>query len=1369
MCRPSGFNVLLMALQSFIYPKGVPPMRSIHFKFILFLALCGVLYWLTGAAASDHPSATALGPRQSSPIALTADDSKLVNVNPEANTISVFDTSSSMIVKLGEVKVGRDPESVAIQPNVRRDSGDDDEQASVDRQSDNGDGDDNDDGDDDGDEGAGPLVYVANALDGTVSVVNLKQLKVKDVIKVGAEPSALALSPNGTRLYVANSSSNNLMVFDTTKKKPRFVSTVDLSAFGTAPRAIAITNDGDRDDKDETVFVALFFAQLRPGKTAANETEDDQREGRVVAISAATNSLLGPTTTLQPILNTGFNANGRLSPGPGQVPNVASTNPQTFTTPTGCYPNQLASIAIHPTSSLAYVVSTGASPNGPQRFNVMAQGMVSVYNTGTKLEVSGTQTDPSVRRTAPLNLNQGINLATTPAPRLFFTNPVAMTWRPNGSDAWVVVQQADLIVRLTVDANGIPSIGAPLIAGPSQVVRVDLQDTSASQIPGKAPRGIVISSNGNRAFVSNFVSRSVTSVDISTPAAPAILATAQSTALPTPGSFAATAHLGEELFFSGRGPQGRMSQEAWGACVVCHPKGRTDNVTWQFDAGPRQTIALDGMINKTDFHDQRILNWSAVRDENQDFELNTRNVFGGRGLIDDDRLFLALGGANGSTPTDSSLVEQFQQFTGAVGATNDLAGGAALPPLVGARRDFAVATAPDDRVFIIGGRSGPGQGALVTGANTVLEFNPRTNTMSQRSNLGFTPRHSLGAAAVQTSGGLRIYAVGGYASTLAGDLPVATVEEFNPTTNTWRTVASLPTAVAQFGITVAGGVNTAEPLQLVHVVSGNTGSEGTPSVANPNPVQRFQADAGGPGVWSVFNPAGLTLRRNHGAATGIRVVATRVFVIGGQDAGGNVLTSVEEYQPQSVTLVATPHTPLPAGRTRFGIGSTLTSNQIYVIGGLDPAGMDQSTIFEYSIGTNGPAPGPPGTPSGAWVNRGSLSLAKSELQVTTPPGVTNFLPVRSADRDARQDAILAYIAANVRSARAPVSKNDPGAVAGKQLFQQVGLVVPGFSCETCHGGPKLTRSIVDYTTPPSPDIGLGLGNEQVIGAELRRTNTQPNTPGPIAPPQFPGVLLNVGTFTLGGGRTNEIRSNLADIGAAAAPLGANGFNIPSLFSVFETAPYFYSGLAQTLEEVLNGSQDGNGGVRHHFVTNAQQRADLIRFLNSIDPVPSPEEVIEQLINKVQGLVSAGTLNHGEGNSLLVKLEAAQASIGRGNTNAAFNQLGAFINEVEALVHSGRLSSDMGQMLIDLASTAQAGLSPTFPRGPKAKMNADITAPETNVESAERQVLNPSVTTERATATATGRITLNLSGAPALSSYGLTSPIDGAVVSTSGMV
>ena len=29
-----------------------------------------------------------------------------------------------------------------------------------------------------------------------------------------------------------------------------------------------------------------------------------------------------------------------------------------------------------------------------------------------------------------------------------------MAWRPNGSDAWIVIQQADLVVRLTIALDG---------------------------------------------------------------------------------------------------------------------------------------------------------------------------------------------------------------------------------------------------------------------------------------------------------------------------------------------------------------------------------------------------------------------------------------------------------------------------------------------------------------------------------------------------------------------------------------------------------------------------------------------------------------------------------------------------------------------------------------------------------------------------------------------------------------------------------------------------------------------------------------------------------------------------------------------------
>ncbi|MFN8060553.1 MAG: hypothetical protein U0Q12_15465 [Vicinamibacterales bacterium] len=1094
-------------------------------------------------------AAFAAGPQQSSPIALNSGNSRLVNVNPDANSVSIFAVSNGIPSKLIEIDVGHDPASVAINPNP-----------------------------------AVLKAYVANAADGTVSVVDLLTLTVTKTIAVGVEPSAIAMSPNGTRAYVANSASNTVSVLNAATDV--LLTTIDVSSVGTAPRAIAVTNDGDFDDTDETIFVPMFYGQLRSGNGSLQEGQDDQREGHVATISAATNTLSG-FVTLGPMANTGFNANGRLAPAAGITPSVASTNPQTFTTPTGAYPNQLAAVAIRPAANRAYVTSTAASPNGPLRFNSMVQGLISVFDTAGLAEIVAAQTSPSVRQTAPLNLNQGVNLDTT-APRLFLSNPVAMVWRPNGDDAWVVVQNSDVVTRLTVDVTGVPTVGNPLVAGPGQVVRVDLEQVPAGQIPGKAPRGIAIDASGTHAYVANFVSRSITTIDITAPTAPGIVSTVQSSALPSPGTAEATTQLGAELFYTGRGPDGRMSSESWGGCIVCHPQGRSDNVTWMFEAGPRQTIPLDGMFSKLDPSDQRILNWSAVRDENHDFELNTRGVFGGRGLIDDDRQFLAVGGANGAT--DSSAIEQFHQATGVVSTTNTLVGNAALPTLLGARRDFGLATLEDDRVLIVGGRTGAGQGSLVTGADAVLEFNPRTNVLTRRGATGFTPRHSLGAAAVRTRLGLRIYAIGGYATTSSAASPVAAVEEYNPTTDTWRTVASLPTGVAQFGVTAAGGVNTAEPRQLIHVFSGNKGSESAPALldAATYTVQRFQADPTGPGAWTTATPAGLTARRNHGIATALRGVSSRVFVIGGLDAAGVALDSVEEYLAQAMTSVLTPHTPLPAPRASFGSGSSTSTNQIYVVGGVDGSNVDQSTILEYSIATNGAAAGPAGTPSGAWVTRGNLATARRGLGVSSPPGVTNFLTRGNARRDTRQDAIAQFIARSIRPAHAPVASTDAQAVAGRALFTQVGLTQPGVSCASCHGGPKWTRSTVDYTPAPSPDTGLGLGNERVIGAELRQTVTQ-----------GPNVLLNVGTFNAAG-RQNEIRFNGADVSQAIAPLGANGFNIPSLLSVHETAPYFYSGLAQTLDEVLNGSQDGNGGTRHHFVTNALDRVALVAFLKSID-------------------------------------------------------------------------------------------------------------------------------------------------------------------------
>ncbi len=84
---------------------------------------------------------------------------------------------------------------------------------------------------------------------------------------------------------------------------------------------------------------------------------------------------------------------------------------------------------------------------------------------------------------------------------------------------------------------------------------------------------------------------------------------------------------------SSRRASGRWSLngQGWNSCESCHPDGQTDNVTWYFARGPRQTTSLDGTFDGQG--NQRILNWTGIFDEVHDFELNTRGNSGGVGAI----------------------------------------------------------------------------------------------------------------------------------------------------------------------------------------------------------------------------------------------------------------------------------------------------------------------------------------------------------------------------------------------------------------------------------------------------------------------------------------------------------------------------------------------------------------------------------------------------------------------------------------------------------------------------------------------------------------------------------------------------------------
>ena len=508
------------------------------------------------------------GPTSSQTIALSADDAVLGVVNPDSNSVSFFDVRPGTNQRIAEVRVGIEPNSIAITPD-------------------------------------GARAFVANTVSGT--------------IPVGTEPYGLALTPTAQKLYVANARSNSVTVIDTTNY--RVLKTI--TDVGFEPRGIAITNSGGTGaDTLETVYVTQFLAL----PTAADKIDgtDDAKNGRVTIISAASDSITGEIV-LNPIADTGFAAAGdalkRIAPPAAPVA-------ADFKFVTGAYPNQLNNIAIR--GRFAFVPSTGASPNGPTRFDVNTQSLLSAINLGTRTDANRT-----------INMHSALARQTA-TPKRFLTQPWAIAFKTLVDEGYVISTASNVVVKVKID----PATGAPTVQNdPTDSTRV-------LQIPtGRQPRGIVVNSTDKAAYVMNYISRDVTVIDLSGPVEK-VIATLSSTALPAPGTAEDLLHIGKELYHTSIGDfdppaaglpaiSGRMSNNGWGSCASCHPFGLTDNVVWIFGAGPRRTIPQHADFAPGDPTILRALNWSAIFDEEEDFELNIRGASGGLGLIV---------GADGVTP-----------------------------------------------------------------------------------------------------------------------------------------------------------------------------------------------------------------------------------------------------------------------------------------------------------------------------------------------------------------------------------------------------------------------------------------------------------------------------------------------------------------------------------------------------------------------------------------------------------------------------------------------------------------------------------------------------------------------------------------------
>jgi YVTN family beta-propeller protein len=439
------------------------------------------------------------------------------------------------------------------------------------------------------------FAYVTNQASATVSVIDLTTNQKAQDISVGVEPYGIALTADGSRAYVANSASNTVSVIDTASNA--VVATIKIP--GVQPRGIAITNNNGGTGQ-QFVYVTQFLSQ----PTASGGVNLDQgSEGTVFVLSTADDAQIQGVITLA-AHDTGFAADRTKFGGTDKDPTFA-------------YPNQLQAIVLK--NGRGYLPNVAASPEGPVKFNVDTQAFLSVFDVASKSELAG----------GTINLHAAVK-AQTFTPKIFLANPWAIAFKHASDEGYVVSAASDVLVKVTLDANGVPSVVTnPAEGDTTQVALIDV---------GKNPRGIVINNADTRAYVMNYISKDVSVIDL-TASPEAELARVSSADLPAPGSDAEKFLLGNELFNSSRGEfdEGvaeRLSNEGWQSCASCHPDGLSDGVVWAFASGPRKTVPLNGtfsLANQTG--DQRILNYSAVFDEVEDFELNIRTVSGGPGLI----------------------------------------------------------------------------------------------------------------------------------------------------------------------------------------------------------------------------------------------------------------------------------------------------------------------------------------------------------------------------------------------------------------------------------------------------------------------------------------------------------------------------------------------------------------------------------------------------------------------------------------------------------------------------------------------------------------------------------------------------------------
>jgi DNA-binding beta-propeller fold protein YncE len=441
--------------------------------------------------------------------------------------------------------------------------------------------------------------------------------------------SPIAHDPSRNRVWNVNPDTRSVTAIDGSNLSPLFEITV-----GNNPRSLARAPDGN-------IFVAVKedakLVSLHPDTGAIQQTVALPRGSRPAGVLFAPDGSAGFVT---------LEATGKLlrfNPASGAITGTLSVGP----TPRG--------IAIDASSESLFVTRfISPDENGVITKIDLTTWTVSgtiplAFDPGPDDEDAGRGVPNYVQsitispdgRSARIpskkdNIARGLQLDGLP---LNFENTVRtiVSEIDLQSDTENLASRIDLNDRDMANAVAFSPLGDYIFVTTQGTNSVDVFDaytgflaTSIENI-GLAPQGLVITPDGSRLFVHNFMSRTVSVHDISG------IVTSTSYLAPTLGMIPAistelltpTVLTGKKLFYNAR--DGRMNQDSYLSCASCHLDGGHDGRTWDFSdrgEGFRNTIDLTGRAGG-----QGLLHWSANFDEVQDFEHDIRGPFGGSGFM----------------------------------------------------------------------------------------------------------------------------------------------------------------------------------------------------------------------------------------------------------------------------------------------------------------------------------------------------------------------------------------------------------------------------------------------------------------------------------------------------------------------------------------------------------------------------------------------------------------------------------------------------------------------------------------------------------------------------------------------------------------